>query len=629
MEKYRPDIDGLRCLAVIPVVAFHAGFEKWVPGGFVGVDIFFVISGYLITGIIVRDIDNGTFSIKEFYARRIRRIFPALYVVYAACMIASLYSYRFPQDVEHVATAIIASIFFVSNILFDNATTYFSSASSLSNPLLHTWSLSVEEQFYVLFPFLAFGICRLTGAKRVTAVCVIAAASFAWSASQAYRDPASAFYLLQSRAWELLIGTYLAIGPVPVARQRWLLESTGMLGLVLIGGSVIVLSPESPLPAPSALPACLGAALLIYSGSANQTIAARVLAAPPLRFIGLISYSLYLWHWPIVCFFRRSPALYELDVAGQRMVIVGASVALATLSWWFVERPFRQIPFKRSSNEAIGTAAAAMLTVGIAALALGPIERLIRQPPPLAEALLAYERTGNEDHLRAGHCFLTTGYNAFAIFDKADCLHLDPSKANYLLLGDSHAAHLWIGLQETYPQINFLQATASGCMPELQAEGDRRCTDMMRYILDEFVPSTRLDGVILSARWQATDVDGALRTAAYLSKYSGRVIIAGPIREYFLTLPRLLAAATWDGTDIREAMSRSLQPERLMVDQKFLSSALPDRVIYLSTYKVVSSAPCEALMAANVPIQFDQSHLTEQGSRCVATQFAQALANPQ
>jgi peptidoglycan/LPS O-acetylase OafA/YrhL len=607
----------------VPVVAFHAGFDGLAPGGFIGVDIFFVISGYLITGIIFREINNRTFSIRGFYSRRIRRIFPALYVVYIACMVASL-SLHFPQESETIGKEIISSTFFISNIVFDRAPDYFAGVNDF-NPLLHTWSLSVEEQFYVLFPLLAFAISRLPKKTRMMVICAFAIASFGWSTMISHNKPAAAFFPTQSRGWELLIGAYLALAQLPVPKQRWLLECAGLVGLMLIGGSIVLLSPASLIPAPSALGACLGAALLIYSGSAYKTVATSLLSAYPLRFVGLISYSLYLWHWPIICFVHYLQESYGQPIRGERTLIVAASFLIAFFSWWCVERPFRRKTFHLSRNATIGFGGALMLTTSLIALFLGPINRMIWQPPKLAEDLLLYENY----HIGGSteKCFLSTEYNKFSMYDKEDCLRIDASNPNYLLLGDSHAAHLWTGLQETYPGINFLRATASGCIPILRTEGEKRCTDLMQYILGTFLPSEHLDGVILSARWSSPDVEAVLETSAFLSKHVDRVIISGPIQEYDLPLPRILATAVAKRVDYLNLVSMRLRPEPLMVDRIFASSMLPDRVVYVSTYRAINAAACNALMPEGVPAQFDYGHLTKEGSRCVAKQFGSALSN--
>jgi peptidoglycan/LPS O-acetylase OafA/YrhL len=579
-RDYRPDIDGLRCLAVVPVVVFHFGLARLAPGGFVGVDVFFVISGYLITGTIYRDVNEATYSVTDFYNRRILRIFPALFVMFILCAVFSA-AIQFPADSSRVAKSLISSIFFVSNIYFYNLSGYFSGELS-TNPLLHTWSLSVEEQFYIIFPLLIFLIRRFQRKTQYIILVAIAVASFILATFAVFAAPTAAFYLVQNRAWELFIGAILALSSVahaPLPKASWRAECIGFVGILLIAGSVLLLSPSVPFPGPGALAACLGAAAVIYSGS-EDTIVRKVLSSPPLRFIGLISYSLYLWHWPTYVFSRN---FGEPRIVGKISLFV-LSVLIATVSWRFVERPFRRKAYPFSAKATIAFGGALMIACTCVAVFLGPINRAIWAPAPQAEELLAYEDYDARDSMRVGTCFLVGETEEFSSFQKDKCLRIDPSRQNYLLIGDSHAAHLLPGLQSVYPTINFLQATASGCIPYLESRGARRCTDMMRYIFDEYLPTHRLDGIILSARWTADDVPAALATAARVTNWASEVILAGPIDEYDLPLPRILALAESHGNYVEMAAKhRKLEP--LATDSDFAASRLPPRVSYESTYR--------------------------------------------
>ena len=622
LHKYRDDIDGLRSIAVLTVVAFHLKINKLAPGGFIGVDVFFVISGYLISGFIFKDVNNKNFSIKEFYVRRARRIFPALFVVYIACLIGSLAT-DFPSDSEKVGRTMMASLLFSSNVYFYGLSGYFS-GSLENNPLLHTWSLSVEEQFYVLFPLLIFVIRRLQHRTQLTIISVFTVASFGSSVFSVFNEAAAAFYLLHNRAWELFIGAGLAVASFPLAGKRWHLEFLAATGLLLIVGSNFLLSPASLFPGPSALAACLGTALLIYSGETNRTVLSRILSAAPLRFIGLISYSLYLWHWPIIVFVGR---FHYLRGVVDKSAILAASILVAYWSWRFIEKPFREKPFKLSSSATLRLSGALMFGTGVIAIILGPVNRMIWHTPMKIDDLLAFEDYSTKKTMRDGSCFLTAEYNKFSMFERDKCMRISSTKPNYLIVGDSHAAHLWAGFHDAYPGINFLQATASGCRPLLELKGSKRCTDLMKYVFDEFLPSHHLDGVILSGRWETEEVEAALKTSAVLAKHAGKIIISGPIQEYRQALPRILALAVAKDQDYKEFAAKQRRSERQLIDEAFASSKLPERVIYVSAYQSVNTLECNLIIQDRIPVQFDYGHLTREGSVCVARKLGASLFN--
>lgn len=338
--KYRREIDGLRALAVAPVIFFHAGLP-FFSGGFVGVDIFFVISGYLITSILLAEKDAGTFSLRGFYERRARRILPALFVVMVVCAPAA-YQLLLPSDLEAFARSVLATSLFSSNFLFWSESGYFDSSAELK-PLLHTWSLAVEEQYYLLFPLLMMVGWRLRRRTLVLSLVVIAALSLGMAHWGATRNPSATFFLLPTRAWELLFGSLLAIYMAggDKIRTRAGRELGGLMGLGMIGYAVFSFDKLTPFPSLYALVPVTGAALIILCAT-PQTSVGRLLALPPLVGMGLISYSAYLWHQPIFAFARyRSPD--ELDIS-EITILILATIALAYLTWKFVELAFRRRP---------------------------------------------------------------------------------------------------------------------------------------------------------------------------------------------------------------------------------------------------------------------------------------------
>jgi len=337
---YRPDIDGLRAIAVLAVLLFHSGFDV-VSGGYVGVDVFFVISGFLITTIIVRELAEGSFSIVGFYERRMRRILPASIVTVAVCLIVGFLVFE-TEDLGRLARSAIANSFFLSNIYFYLQTGYFDAAAELK-PLLHTWSLSLEEQYYVVTPLLLMLIARFFSQRHMVFIAPIAIASFAACVYGTTVNPSGTFYMLWTRAWELLIGSILAIAAATnvtrISNAR-VLQGLAILGLGMILFSIFAFDNQTAFPGAYAAIPTVGTAMLIYTGQSGMTPINRLLAVRPMVFVGLISYSLYLWHWPIIVFTRylKGVELTHLEIS----IMLLATFAISILSWRFVETPFRR-----------------------------------------------------------------------------------------------------------------------------------------------------------------------------------------------------------------------------------------------------------------------------------------------
>ncbi len=336
-SPYRPDIDGLRAFAVVAVAFYHFNPSRFT-GGFIGVDVFFVISGFLITGILTADIDKHRFSILKFYERRARRIFPALFFVIALTAIAAWFV-LLPHDLYEFGRGVLATSFFVSNLLFASDYGYFV-GSAARNPLLHTWSLAVEEQFYVAFPLLMWWITHYFPRHRIRLIWTVAVASFLYSAYLVRVEQSAAFYLAPSRAWELALGSLLALGAFPATSRRSVREGLGLVGACLLIFTLWGISEDMVFPGPAALVPCIGAALIIYAGSvgAGGTLVARALSMRPIVSVGLISYSLYLWHWPVLILYQHYAIAPDWR---DRVWLLGVVFGLSYLTWRFVEQPFR------------------------------------------------------------------------------------------------------------------------------------------------------------------------------------------------------------------------------------------------------------------------------------------------
>ncbi|MDR7145314.1 acyltransferase family protein [Rhizobium sp. BE258] len=537
--KYRPEIDGLRAIAVIPVVLFHAGVSGF-PGGYIGVDIFFVISGYLITRIIDESLSQGRFSIGEFYERRFRRIVPALlFFVLLTTVIA--WFVLLPSFLEDYAKSLLSVGTFTSNIYFWKFSGYFENSAHL-RPLLHTWSLAVEEQFYIVMPLALWLISPLRRSSRLIVVALAAAVSFALSIYATSVAPTANFFLLPTRSWELLVGSMLAIGKVKNPFGQPVNSLIGLSGLALIGFAVTSYSEATPFPGFAAIAPCLGAACIIYSGGRNSSLADRILSLSPIVFIGQISYSLYLAHWPVTVFLRY--ATLEEPSPWHALAIVILSLALAVFSWRFVESPFRSNTFTWSRASVIGASlgSLAVLTlagyVGVANSGFKnrfPDYQIAVEARAKDVAALVSSTNGAAPAAltwRNGTCFFEDD-NTFENWDSKSCVLTSGSGPVTLLWGDSYAAHYAPGLAANAPLIGstVYQYTEAGCPPILAyySYARPRCQDFNRKAL-EIVDALNVKTVILSGRWvdlQLRGLDLLQDTVSSLTAKGLRVIVIG------------------------------------------------------------------------------------------------------
>jgi len=429
--EYRSDIDGLRAIAVLGVLFYHYG-AHWISGGFTGVDVFFVISGFLITGILRREMEAGSFSLLGFYDRRVRRITPALFAVLIVTLAAGWFL-LLPGDYHDMARSAAYSATGLGNLYFFWNTGYFDQTADLQ-PLLHMWSLGVEEQFYVVWPLLLFLLMKLLPSRRaLLGVLVIGlGAAFAFSVWEVGVDPKAAFYLPHPRAWELAAGAILVF--LPAIGNRLLGEVMGIAGIALIAWSYFVVTNADPFPGLNALYACLGAALVIWPKP--KTIVAGALSLPPMVWVGLISYSLYLWHWPVLVLFRHYANGEVPDVTAAVSLAI-LSIVLAYLSWRFVERPFRRPLGAPLLTVATGVAGAA----GIVALSFAVVltNGFPSRLPPDQAGMAGLDVMWKWDCPRG--LTLTAKGEAFA----QACNFGVPwqtAKTKVLLWGESHAEHM-------------------------------------------------------------------------------------------------------------------------------------------------------------------------------------------
>ncbi len=497
---YRPDIDGLRAIAVLSVVLFHSGIS-FFPGGYVGVDVFFVISGYLITSIIINDIDRHSFSLTGFYLRRIRRIIPALFVV-LACSSFAAYLLFMPGEFVAFGKSLIAAIASVSNVLFFTEAGYFEGPAELK-PLLHTWSLGVEEQFYLIFPLLVLLLTRIAGKWRMAVILLLALFSLGFSEWAIAKDPSAAFYLAHYRAWELALGGLMTQAPSLRAESRVARESMGILGMLLILTSVFTYSDSTRFPGMFAAVPALGAALIIYSGGAVfPTMTKRFLSTTPLVFIGLISYSLYLWHWPILVFLK-----YYLIIPSTTSQIALALLTiflLASLSWRLVEQPFRKVRISPNATfSAFAVVSIVLIAVGTAVILANGL------PGRVSQEAVAYAKGAKDIDRTVGKCQRQlASYVANPTASIEACtLGKASASPSFILWGDSHAGALVPALKKLAQEhhVSGLAATKNACPPllgvtRLDQSSAHNCRAFNAAVFD-LINKNGIANVVLAARW--------------------------------------------------------------------------------------------------------------------------------
>ena len=461
---YRADIDGLRAIAVLSVIFFHAEF-RWAQGGFTGVDVFFVISGFLITGILLREFRDGTFSLARFYERRARRILPALLVVLAATLVACALL-MFPADLRVVARSTVSVIAFAANFMFwrgvdfgDLTVVNYFGRRIHEQPLVHTWSLGVEEQYYLLFPLSLLVVWRIRRSWVLPALIAGTALSFALGAWLTPRSPGVAFYLLPARGWELLIGGLVAYAGVASTPDRGRVREAGaMLGLALVLLPVFFYGSETPFPGYAALAPVIGSALLLAYAAGSRIGA--ILSWRPLVFIGLIWYSAYLWHQPLFALARYLSLSGLLDT-GVAVILSAATLVLAAITWRWIETPFRD---RRVVPARVLTWSAIAATIAVGA----PAALFAFGGPAGIHTPVATNIVSRSFLSLFSDCSITQVTNRFGI----GCV-LDPSSAeapSFLVVGDSHADAMFPAFaklsRDTAVQGHVLQHSA--CSPLLE-----------------------------------------------------------------------------------------------------------------------------------------------------------------
>ena len=632
--QYRPEIDGLRTVAIIPVILFHSGLALF-SGGFIGVDVFFVISGYLITSIIVEELENGRFSFSGFYYRRAKRILPALFVVMAVTIPFS-WLWMLPAQHDSYARSLVYVSLFVSNFLFWKESGYFSPAAE-EKPLLHTWSLAVEEQYYLLFPLLLVGLWRL-GRNPVLAVIVLLSCLSLWlSQWGSVNKPEANFYLLVSRSWEIFVG---AIGALLVQKKQP--QGNGflaLLGLFCVFIALFSFDKSTPIPSVYALlPVCGTLLILVYARS--TTLVAKILSFGPLVYMGLISYSLYLWHQPILAFSRLKGL--QLDDEWLLLVLLGLTFLLAMATYKFIERPIKKSQFFASKVRLFGVTGAVL----IAFIAYGTTARNVgyfSSNYPAAAAMLAQIKWPAELSY-SEPCRSKYGADQYCLIND---IQKPPTVA---LIGDSHANHFYWGLNDYVANNggNLLLLGAGACPPFVGANrgfhpehGHLRCFDRTDNLYQSVIDNPTIKEVYIAFRG-----DEYLRDDVSLNDVHGEITQGDKVVKIIAFLQRTVSLLQKSGkkvvfiTDlpdlpisledcIKDDYVLDHNTDCLEVTLGPLSSAYIEIMQSVSLMKGVVVFPTYELAGDQFPFgetgltYRDSTHLSYQGSMYFSPQYQQ------
>lgn len=637
---YRPDIDGLRAVAVLAVVLHHLS-AALVPGGYVGVDVFFVISGYLITGIIQRELAEGSFTFKRFYERRVRRIFPALFVMLIVTSAVG-YFLLLPSDYVSTLRAALSTVFFSSNVFFwrELVDGYFAPDAKF-NPLLHTWSLAVEEQFYIAFPCVLLACNRFLKVGVVRVVAVLALLSFALGVVLIQNKAVAVFFLSPSRAWELLAGALLALKVIPVPRTRLWREVTVGTGVAAILLACFVFDEKTIFPGWAALLPVCGTALVIVGGTETRAaIAGWILQWRPMVYVGLISYSLYLWHWPLIVLTHYYIGLAPL--APHVTWLFFASLLLASISYHLVERPFRR---RRGTNGAVE--ANVFRAAGLVGLCV------------VLFSVLGLWRNGFESRFAADLVALDKARSQVLPFKACDgrlnmpvCkLGIPDTEVSVLVWGDSFASHLAPVLDTLFKSQKKASVISwnPNCPPfqDARSNGDFFCTKKNEEVFKQLSKTPAITTVVISGYWpryfpeDAHPLAGAkghrldkadlsavaLKSTVQWLLDSGRnVVLVGRLPTYDVSVPQVLALEKVTGQSLlQDATLVAQERKNARFYQALLSLPKSERLVLLDPLHWMCTPEC-TVIKDGIVLYRDDHHLSVSGAMALEGKHRDGLA---
>lgn len=607
MKAYRTDIDGLRAIAVLAVVYFHLNPRK-LDGGFLGVDMFFVISGFLITGLTWKAMEQQQFSFSDFYVKRIRRLFPALFAMIFTFAAVILWV-GLPQDIKNYGMSSLATSFYVSNIYFWSVSDYFNEAAK-SDLLLHTWSLSVEEQFYVFFPAVLLLVFRFFRKKAILIFLLMAVVFLSLSEWVLRTDPSMAFYISPTRFWQFIAGglvTFITLRKDISVRLVSILSWGFLLTLLVCFKEY---SDSTDYPGINSVLPTLATAGLILLGAIEGNTASRFLSTKLMRFFGKISYSLYLWHWPLIVIYK----MYYGELHGWAMFgLFLLTILLGYLSWRFIEEPFRHLNI-RDFKPKIYFGALVLMSVSAVISTIyiinnGFYDRYSIKALPIVKYLGTVETNNHPTD-----CFWSLDKSD--TFPKNLCIKQSKSKKNVLLLGDSHMEHFAKGITEVFPEYEFSRVTGPGCRVLFPVKNSASCQQLMEPIFTEYLKNYHFDAIVISGRWASSELN---KLEASLDKirlvYKGKIVLLGPIIEYKISFPRLLLRYI-DADDANkhiDAFNKYQSIARL--DKEMEKIAKRKGVEYFSVLNALCNSAGECThISKGEPIHVDYGHVTYYGS---------------
>lgn len=619
---YRKEIDGLRAVALLAVMLFHAQIP-FFSGGFVGVDVFFVISGYLITQIILNQIQEGSFSLIRFYDRRARRILPALFAVMFVCLPVAWLIIINPSDLKDFFKSVLAIPLYASNILFWRESGYFDVSASLK-PFLHTWSLAVEEQYYLFFPLYLLAVWRLRTKLVWWLTISLGVLSLVFAQWGSIHQPVFNFYWLPSRAWELLAGAMIPVyraaflqGKPSVPSFGVMAELMGWLGLALVVSAIFLFTERMLWPSLWTI-VPVGGAVLLLLFSSRLTWSGRLLSLKPMVGVGLVSYSAYLWHQPLFAFAR-----YQFDelTLPIRLVLVISALGLGWLSWKYVETPFRNKNRFTTKQIFSGVLAGTVFFVSIGLtgyLRDGFMYRMSAQD----ELVFKYSMKTFSQDIRSDRCFIQLQSDS-AAFAK-ECSSFLKLEAPALLWGDSHAAALYPGFKKYLGDI--VQFTAGSCPPLFWSVQERTgCSALNQYVMNE-IQRIRPGIIYLEANWiaYAGDPLSAARAIEQIRTWIPelRFVLIGNVPNWSKGLPRevLQSSRTLNNT-LYVPVQKSVFTRLKDSDKRLQTFADQQGIEFVSVLDLLcKEQECLAITVTdNGPrlTAFDSSHLTAAGSENV------------
>ncbi len=629
--KYRPDIDGLRAIAVLSVVAFHAA-PSLIQGGFVGVDVFFVISGFLISSIIFGGLEKNSFSFATFYSRRVNRIFPALFIVLASTWSLGWFS-LLPDEYMQLGKHIAGGTVFISNFVLLGESGYFDTSAE-TKLLLHLWSLGIEEQFYLIWPLMVWTAWKVR-LNALILITLVAGASFALNVLSVQTDAVGTFYSPQTRFWELLAGSFLAYLTMhkPQLFPRWqnangpaIRNIQALIGLALLVAAFSLTTKSNQFPGWWALLPTVGATLIIAAGP-FAWINKVVLSSRLFVWVGLISFPLYLWHWPLLSLARIMSS--ETPTVPIRLAAVFTSLILAWLTYRFVEKPIR---LRVNPRSAVALLSAALIGVGVVGYSTYKLDGFPSRFPVEIQEIADFKYEFATD-ARYPECWLGVSdpYDGFA----KKCLTPAGNKAGegVLIWGDSHAARLYPGLAAVIgDKTTVLQTTRSSCPPILNF-ADSVCVESNSFILSS-IKKIQPHTVILfgawgryKADWSSDSKDRAklLHTIDEI-KASGikNIIVLGPSPEWLDPLPKLVYRE-WKNNYPRhrvpDRLIEGLNPETKMIDSDFKDYIPKSNATLVSIYDLLCNADGCMTHISGEPSKltsWDYGHLTTDASKYIA-----------